>query len=102
MARQARPSQPSTIVAWFSLSFLCGTNVTVYQLDHRDRLAIHDRILFLRNVPRVKCGSEVVSQLVDRSAALAAKLNILLIGVAPEAFRDIRGHRNRSAADLCR
>src|SRR6267143_3697482 len=100
MARQARPSRPSTIVAWFSLSFLRGTNVAVYLLSHGDCLLIQDRILFLRNVPRVQCRGEVISQLIDRTAALAAKLNILLIGVAPEAFRDIGGHRNRGAADL--
>jgi hypothetical protein len=58
-------------------------------------------VFVLRDIASIQGSGEVIAKLIRRTPALAAELDVLLIGIASVSFGEIRGNRYSCPAHLC-
>jgi len=78
----------------------CRANIAVDELHHRHRSKIVLLVFIRRYVTSIQSSGQMIPKLIDRASALAAELNVLLVGEPPVTFCQVCGHRYGRPAHL--
>ena len=82
------------------LSLFCRANITVDELDYRDRLKVVLFVLLGGDVTSIERRRQMIAKFIDRAAAVPTELNILAIGESPVALGKIRSYRDGCSPHL--